>query len=224
MATPSAFTLADPSTREDLKIFLERLHRSARPEVRIVTRDGALAVYGCTQAPAGLLDATPVVLVMRAFRLAEDEPSAVSPDIDCLVEGRAILDRIARLGFAGRTIELPPNQVTAAWAGVLPPVAGWQPVGAVDGASLAEVARDGIERVAQALPQDPGEALVTKVRASVWGTEIAPGIPAAAAFALEAAGFLAGEHAARLYSSAAWTRLSTDRGHALVRGYSAANS
>lgn len=213
MAT-SSFTLADPSTREDLKIFLERLQRSARHEVRLVTRGDVLAVYGCTQAPAGLLDSTPVVLVMRGFALAEGSTEA----LDALVEGRAILDRIARLGFAGRTIELPPNQVTAAWAGVLPPTSGWEQVGAIDGPSLATAAKDGIERVAEALPQDPGEALVTKVRASVWGEEIAPGVPAAAAFALEAAGFLSGESVARQYTSSTWSRLSTDRGHALVRG------
>ncbi|MBC9926898.1 hypothetical protein ICM49_05095 [Leucobacter sp. cx-169] len=217
MAT-SSFTLADPSTREDLKIFLERLQRSARPEVRLLARGGVLAVYGCTQAPAGLLDSTPVVLVMRGFALAEPTDGETSEPFDALVEGRAILDRIARLSFAGRTIELPPNQVTAAWAGVLPPVSGWEPVASIDGPSLAAVAKDGIERVAQALPQDPGEALVTKVRASVWGAEIAPGIPAAAAFALEAAGFLSGESVARQYTSSTWSRLSTDRGHALVRG------
>lgn len=213
MAT-SSFTLADPSTREDLKIFLERLQRSARPEVRLVSRGNVLAVYGCTQAPAGLLDSTPVVLVMRGFALAEDSTES----LDALVEGRAILDRIARLGFAGRTIELPPNQVTAAWAGVLPPTSGWEQVGAIDGPSLATAAKDGIERVAEALPQDPGEALVTKVRASVWGAEIAPGVPAAVAFALEAAGFLSEESVARQYTSSTWSRLSTDRGHALVRG------
>lgn len=213
MAT-SSFTLADPSTREDLKIFLERPQRSARLEVRLVSRGNVLAVYGCTQAPAGLLDSTPVVLVMRGFALAEDSTES----LDALVEGRAILDRIARLGFAGRTIELPPNQVTAAWAGVLPPTSGWEQVGAIDGPSLATAAKDGIERVAEALPQDPGEALVTKVRASVWGAEIAPGVPAAVAFALEAAGFLADEPVARQFTSSTWSRLSTDRGHALVRG------
>jgi hypothetical protein len=218
MAT-SSFTLVDPSTREDLKIFLERLQRSAKPEVRLVAKNGVLAVYGCTQAPAGILDSTPVVLVTRGFALSTSTDADEATDVfDVLVESRAILDRIARLGFAGRTIELPPMQVTAAWAGVLPPLSGWEPVGAIDAESLVRVANDGIERVAAALPQDPGEAVVAKVRASVWGTEVAPGLPAAAAFAAEAAGFLSDTGAVRHYLAKPWLRLSTDRGHVLMRG------
>lgn len=205
--------LADHASRGDLRVLLERLSVSGEPEVRVVTRGSTLAVYGCVQAPEGLLDPLPVVLVMRGFALAEAPEVAV----DATVQVRALLDRLARLGLVGLALDVPDVTVTAPWAGVLPPAAGWEPAGVLDAASLAAVARDGIERIAAALPQQPGEAVVRSVRRSVWGLEIAPGVPAAAAFAAETAGFLRDERSVRLARTRTWLRLSTGRGHALVR-------
>lgn len=205
--------LADAATRDDLRIFLERLVRVGQEEVRLLTRGTTLAVYGCTQAPRGITDPVPVVLVMRAFELSEVVPEPV----DTTVQARALLDRIARLGFVGRTLELPEVTALAAWSGVLPPVSGWEPAGAIDAASLARVASEGITRVADALPDSPGDAVVQQVRAAVWGSEVAPGIPAAAAFACEALGFLREDEPVRLSKSVTWTRLSTSRGHVIVR-------
>lgn len=210
---PAPLRLADPATRDDLRILLERLQRAGRPEVRLVTRGDALAVYGCTQAPHGITDPVPVVLVMRALRLAE----LPADPVDATVPGRALLDRIARLGIAGRELDLPESTAMAAWAGVLPPVAGWTPAGRIDAASLARVAEEGIARVAAALPEQPGDAVVQRVRASVWGAEVAPGVPAAAAFAAEAMGFLRDETVLAVSRSITWTRLTGARGHVLVR-------
>ena len=206
--------LADHATRDDLRVFLERLERAGRSEVRLVTRGPALAVFGCTQAPAGILDTLPVVLVARAFALA-DAPSA---PVDATVSGRALLDRIARMGIVGLDLDVPDVTFSAAWAGVLPPTSGWAAAGALDAASLATVAAQGVERVAAALPEQPGEAVVQKVRAQVWGAPIADGIPAAAAFAADALGFLRDEQVLRISRSRGWIRLSGSRGDVLVRG------
>jgi hypothetical protein len=205
--------LADHATRDDLRIFLERLLRAGEAEVRLMTRGPALAVYGCTQAPRGITDPVPVVLVMRAFALAEAPAEAV----DATVQARALLDRIARLGIVGLALDVPDVTAMAAWAGVLPPVSGWTAAGAVDAASLASVAEQGIARVSAALPQDPGEAVVERVRASVWGSEISPGLPAAAAFAAEVMGFLRDEDRVLVSRSVTWTRLTMTLGHVLVR-------
>lgn len=209
---PVSLPLSDAAAREDLRILLQRLQRSGEPEVRLVTRGNALAVYGCTQAPQGITDAASVVLVMRAFELTE-EPAA---PVDATVAGRALLDRIARLGILGLAFDVPEVPAIAPWAGVLPPVSGWEPAGSVDAASLAAVAAEGIARVASALPAQPGEAVVRRMRREVWGAEIAPGIPAAAAFAAESMGFL-GEAPLRVARSRAWTRLSSESGHVLIR-------
>lgn len=205
--------LADAATRDDLRIFLERLLRVGQEDVRLMARGAMFAVYGCTQAPRGITDPVPVVLVMRAFELSEP----ASESVDTTVQARALLDRIARLGFIGRTLELPEVTALAAWSGVLPPVSGWEPAGVLDGASLARVAAEGITRVAETLPDSPGDAVVQQVRSAVWGAEVAPGLPAAAAFAGEALGFLRDDEPVRLSKSLTWTRLSTSRGHVIVR-------
>ena len=205
--------LIDHATRDDLRIFLERLTRVGQPEVRMVTRGQTLAVYGCTQMPRGIMDSVPVVLVMRAFALT----TAPELPVDTTVQSRSVLDRIARLGIIGLALDTPDVTTIVSWAGVLPPQTGWSTLGAIDGSSLAQVAKEGITRVAALLPQDPGEAVVHTVRSSVWGMEIAPGVPAATAFAAESMGFLGGDEPLRLTRTQAWVRLSSDRGHVLVR-------
>lgn len=229
---PTTLRLADHATRDDLRTYLERLMRAGRPEARLVTRGAVLGVFGCTQAPEGLMDPVPVVLVLRSFALspasgvgagAEGEPEPA--EVDLVVTARSLLDRIARMGPLGRALELPEAEVTAAWAGVLPPAHGWEAAGAIDAASLDAVAEEGIARIAAALPDSPGDAVVRRVRQSVWGAEIAPGLPAAAAFAAEAMGFLgggAGESRealppVRVSATLTWRRLTTERGEVLVR-------
>lgn len=205
--------MADHASRDDLKIYLERLTRGGLPEIRLVTRGATLAVFGCTQAPEGLLDPIPVVLVLRSFSLAQAPPTPV----DLVVPARSLLDRIARQGLLGLTLDLPEVSTTAAWAGVLPPSGGWDREGAIDATSLANVAREGAERVASALPDSPGEPLLRKVRGEVWGAEIAPGVPAAAAFAADTMGFLADRAPVRVSSAQTWRRLATSHGDVLIR-------
>lgn len=203
----------DHASRDDLKVFLERLQRAGQAEVRLLSRGAVLAVFGCTQAPAGLMDTVPVVLVMRACSL-RDEPAEA---IDVTVLGRALLDRIAHMGMIGLTLDLPGSVVSAAWAGVLPPFGGWEAQGVIDASSLEGVAKQGIERVAEALPDNPGDALVRKIRGAVWGAEILPGLPAAAAFAAESMGFLREQATVQMAKTLTWTRLDTANGQVLVR-------
>lgn len=214
--------LADRATRDDLQNFLQRLARLGEPEVRMQVRGSALAVYGCTQMPAGITDDAPLVLAMRAFEVADaaDDTAtgpAASISVDTVVEVRALTDRLARLEGEDTELSLPDTTVSAAWAGVMPPLAGWEPVGAIDAGSLAVVAAEGMARVAAAVPTDAGDPVVKRVRREVWGSEVAPGIPAAAAFAAEGLGFLAGVDRLRVATSRAWTRLSGPNGHVLLR-------
>lgn len=159
------------------------------------------------------MDTVPVVLVMRACSL-RDEPAEA---IDVTVLGRALLDRIAHMGMIGLTLDLPGSVVSAAWAGVLPPFGGWEAQGVIDASSLEGVAKQGIERVAEALPDNPGDALVRKIRGAVWGAEILPGLPAAAAFAAESMGFLREQATVQMAKTLTWTRLDTANGQVLVR-------
>ncbi len=206
-------SLVDHASRDDLRIFLERIARAGQPDVRMLTRGATLAVFGCTQAPEGLTDKASTVLVLRSFALSETPAQPV----DLVAPARAVLDRIARLGIIGLTIELPDVTATAAWAGVLPPSTGWEQQGTIDPVSLSNVAEEGMSRIAAALPESPGEPVVRRVRVSVWGSEIAPGVPAAAAFAAESMGFLAAEAPVRVSATRTWRRLSNEHGDVLIR-------
>lgn len=220
--TIQKLALADRSTREDLRNYLQRLVRVGEAEVRLQTRGSALAVYGCTQTPQGLLDDTAVVLVMRAFAL-EYAPDEM---VDMVVEARSLTDRLARMGEGDEGPELalmlPDAQTSAAWAGVLPPTSGWERRGTIDARSLAVVAQEGMSRVAQSVPTDAGDPVVQQVRRAVWGSEIAPGLPAAVAFAAEGLGFLHDADQLSVTVSRSWTRLSAPHGYVLLRGGSAA--
>lgn len=211
--------LIDDASLGDLQVFLQRLAKAGLPETRLITKGATLAVFGSTQAPSGLLDPTDLVIVHRAFELAHKPVE----ELDILVQTRALLDRLSRPTSSPPTLQLPPMQVTAAWAGVLPPTSGWVAQGAIDARSLFEVAQTGIKRVANALPEQPGQALVDRVRFNVWSSNIAPGVPAAAAFALESLGFLRKQESIRLLQSKNWVRLSSQHGDVFVRSLNNGN-
>ena len=72
--------------------------------------------------------------------------------------------------------------------------------------------------VAAALPDGAGEQIVRRVRSEVWARPIAglEHVPAGAGFAALGLGFL-GEDEVRVFESGPWTRLTTQRGHVLVK-------
>lgn len=205
--------LEDQQVVQDLTQFLRRLVRAEGHEVRIVARGTRLSVFGSTQHPKGLTDPLALVLVHRGFALSEP----VEGIIDRIVEARAVLDRLARQDDTGNELMIPPVDLTAVWAGMLPPRSGWAHGGVVDPFSMQVVANDGVHRVAQMLPDSPGQALVDRARQEVWSLEIAPGIPAAAAFALDVMGFLRDESEVILRSTGAWINLGTTKGDVFVR-------
>ena len=85
--------------------------------------------------------------------------------------------------------------------------------------ALVDVARAGIEEVAHGAPAGAGGHAVTDLRQRVWGrlTETVPPVPAGAAFAAYALGFLDPSERCDVVAHGRWTRLSSARGHVLVR-------
>lgn len=200
----------------DIKAFLQRVSTVGHSEAMLVARPqgngrSVLAVYGCVIAPTSILDNHATVLVMRAARLEGDIT------LDTVVEIQALMDRFARLNEEDSSLPVPPTTAHAVWAGIKPPVGGWEPVGVVDVRSLQDVARDGMQRVSEALPDSPGAAVVEKVRSQIWQQEIMPDLPAAVALAGETLGFLDDQPVARLLDSHGWSRLSFRHGDVLVR-------
>lgn len=83
---------------------------------------------------------------------------------------------------------------------------------------FAAAARAGIEEVAAAIPEGTGEQIVHRVRSEVWGRPLpeAEHLPAGTAFAVESLGFL-GDDLVHQFSTGPWIRLSTARGHVLIK-------
>ena len=221
--TARSFTLADPASLDALQNILSRAQRVEDGSVRLIAGSGVLAVYAAVLYPVGLLDETPTVLGLRTLALSS------RGDFDAVVPIRSLLLRVERaqeLAVAaiadGReepaTVGLQMEVHTATWAAISPPRGGWRSVQGPDASMLEQVARAGIAEIAETVPDAVGESIVRRVRGEVWGREIdgAEHIPAGAGFAAVSLGFL-GDDEVKSYETGPLTRLTTRRGHVLVR-------
>jgi hypothetical protein len=209
----ATFTLADTRSLDDLHVFLSRAARVEEGSVRLIAGSGVLAAYCAVFTPAGLLDESATVLGLRTLALTEPVT------FDVVVPVRSLLQRIEGAQAEGTTrVGLPMEVNTATWAAISPPRGGWLALDDVPAATLDTTARSGIRDVAAAVPDGAGEQIVRKVRSTVWGQPIvgAEHVPASAAFAAFALGFL-GDDPVKVYESGPWTRLTTARGHVLVK-------
>ncbi len=213
------FSLVDSLSLGDLQVFLSRAQRVEDGSVRLIAGSGVLAVYVAVLVPAGLLDESPTVLGLRTFALT-------GPDsFDAVVPVRSLLERVNRLQgeladpAAAVTVNLPMQVNTVTWAAISPPRGGWKSLETIDASALESVAKAGIDEVAAAIPNGTGEQIVQRVRAEVWGHPIVglEYVPAGAAFAALSLGFLGGSGTVRVFETGPWTRLTSERGHVLVK-------
>jgi hypothetical protein len=215
-------TLTDPASVDDLHTFLGRAARVEEGAVRLIAGGGVLAVYAAVLYPVGLTDEVPTVLGLRTYAIQKAD------SFDAVVPVRSMLQRVETAkaardvdgpeGDGPREIGVPMEVHTVTWAAISPPRGGWQPIGEGDPTVFERVAREGIDEVAGALPSGTGEQIVRKVRAEVWGRAIpeVDHLPAGAGFAQLSLGFL-GDDPVKVYASGPWTRLTTRRGHVLVK-------
>ncbi|HEV7949934.1 MAG TPA: hypothetical protein VGP24_09225, partial [Glaciihabitans sp.] len=169
--------------------------------------------------PVGLLDQAPTVLGLRTFAIPE------TPDFDAVVPVGSFLERLNRKAdqladdATTVTVTLPLEVATVSWAAISPPRGGWHPVDPTHTELLTSVAEAGIAEVAEAIPSGTGEQIVHRVRSEVWGRPI-PGlehVPAGGAFAALSLGFLGDETSVNIFETGPWTRLTTPRGHVLIK-------
>lgn len=208
-AVSEALALADADSWADLATYVSRARR-VDPDgaARLVAGGGVLATYVSPVHGAG----GPTVLGLRTALLADDQT------LDVTVPLAALGDRLA--GLSGVELPVPPMRATdATWAGVSPPRTGWELRTALDPADLISAAQAGIAEIAAAVPEAVGGHLVAQVRAQVWGRDLPtlPGVAAGAAYAADALGFLDPEQPVAVRQAGPWWRLSTTRGHVLVR-------
>ena len=193
--------------------------------IRLTARGTTVAAFACSLEPEDLFDTTPIILGMRAVRLAE--PST----LDIVVQAQALLDRLARIEEAQMVLYLPPVTVNAPWAGQATPLGGWEPLAQIDSAEFRRASAEGIAAVERALPENPGHAVLATVRSRIWSSpmilEHLPEmdgltIPTGAAFALQAFGFMPEGYSGELPVYLAgerseWLRIAAPGGHVLVR-------
>ena len=209
--------LGDPQVRADLKNFVSRARSADDGAIRLQAVGNTLAAYVCVLRPRVLGEGMPTILGMRAMPLAEPA------ELDTTVALAAVADRLARMEESDTQLPVPPMTVSESWAGIAAPRSGWQREADVPVALLEQTAHRGIREVAARMPGQPGAAVVSSVRGPVW-SETIPGLgaplPSGAAFAALTLGFLPEAvkgGSAALFSNGRWLRLSTDRGHVLVR-------
>jgi hypothetical protein len=216
-----SLTLVDALALRDLQVYLSRAARIEEGSVRLIGGGGILAVYVAVIYPSGLLDEIPTVLGLRTFALTSTDT------VDAVVPLRSLIERVNRLADAVTddsepvTVTIPMGVNTVTWAAISPPKGGWHPLGAITTGLLDQVARAGIDEVAGVVPTGTGAQIVQRVRAEVWGREIEGlhDVPAGGAFAALSLGFLgdAPTDEVRLFESGPWTRLTTPRGHVLIK-------
>ncbi len=215
----TTFTLLDPLALGDLRTYLGRAGRVDNGSVRLIAGGGILAVYSAVLYPAGLLDESPTVLGLRTFALPRME------EFDVVAPLGSLLQRIDRADADSTpnepvTVTLPLEVNSATWAAISPPRGGWVALDAIQSSQLHAVAREGIHEVAESIPDGTGEQIVHRVRSEVWGRPIrgAEHLPTGAGFAALTLGFLGEEEeSVPVYETGPWTRLSTKRGHVLVK-------
>lgn len=222
------FALSGAAEASDLATLLSRARSlDSNAAVRMQAFDHVLATWVPVIYPTGILDPSPVVLGLRAVALAEPE------SLDVTVAASAILDRLARFPLSDPALRdrpvrvgAPPQEVSAPWAGMVAPRGGWFKRGVVSAHHVRDVARAGIQKVADAVPTDSGAAVVAKVRAGIWGDSSGwgpvdtPDIPDGAAFGLDVLGFLPPsefEVVVAAEQTGQWLRLSTEVGHVVVK-------
>lgn len=211
----SSLLLADDATLTDLATYVGRAHRvDPGGAIRLMARGEVLAAYVSPVHGGG----GPTVIGLRVLQLTQ------GADVDTTVALAALTDRFARLPTSapGVSVELavpPAAAVGVTWAGMSPPRSGWQVLGAIAQDLLLDAARQGIEEVAAGAPDGAGAAAVAQLRGRVWGRDLpgVVGVPTGAAYAAQALGFIGADEPLALFSSGAWRRLTTSRGHVLTR-------
>jgi hypothetical protein len=202
----------NPQALPDLASFLGRARRINDGAARVIATDRFLQVYVGVFLPRGLLDATPTVLGLRVFELAEPH------NFDEVVPLEACMSRVERTQADGSDLRLPSPSPSISWSAITPPRDGWQRKLGVSSEVLQAAAEEGVRQVKKAIPDSLGEAMVQKIRAEVWGAPIDQKrkIPAGAGFAAHALGFLT-ERSLSVHTVRNWIRLSAKHGYVLVK-------
>lgn len=215
-----ALPFASQNAVKDLQSFVTRAKSLDTTGVRFQVTGDVLAVTVSVMHPGGLGDKVPMVMGMRTFAL--DFAGRERFEVDSAFEIDAITDRTQRMISTGAMdFILPPRSISVMWSAMNAPRSGWVAQAVVDDYDIRKIARDGISRVGDSLPENAGAPVLAKVRADVWaeliGDPTQVEFPAGATLGAHSLGFLAPRGETTVSTSGNWIRLSSAGGHILVR-------
>lgn len=222
----SGLPLAGVESVRDLEQLAARTKTIGTTGMRFQVVSDMLATWVSVMHPAGLGDEVPLVLGLRAQRLAPRPDDGLDPGawdgLDVVFELDAITERTARMTSQGSTwFPFPPRQLRVPWTAITPPRQGWELRATIDDDDVIAVARNGIDELAQALPANPGESLVARARAQIWSRMLGDleqvQFPAGAALGAYTLGFLEPGGSTSVHRAGVWTRLTSRRGFILSR-------
>jgi hypothetical protein len=205
---------------KDLQSFITRAKTLDTTGARFVVSGNVLAVSVSVMHPAGLGDGVPIVMGLRTFAL--DFTGHERFELDSVFEMDAVTDRTHRMISSNSTeFVLPPREISVSWTAMNAPRSGWAAAAVVDDAEIRKIARDGISRVGEGLPTNPGAPLLAQVRSAVWGEQLGDPaqveFPAGATLGAHSLGFLLPRGETTVSTSGGWVRLSSAGGHVLAR-------
>ncbi len=219
MSSSARLALADPQEAADLAAFLTRLlrfDRAAAVRLQVVPREdasGVLAAFG--RLPLG----TSGAVAVRTARLA-DLPVAA----DLTVSAGQLLEGVDEQHGA---VAVPGSVTGPAWAGLLPPRAGWRPLGEPDidrvMPQLFSAVREFKERSAAVPEHHRTRAVLDSLADEIWARPLdaLPELPLRAAHAAYVIGFLQPGVPLSAHRAGGWLRLSAPNGSVAVRGTAA---
>ncbi|MFB7664459.1 hypothetical protein ACFC1R_11030 [Kitasatospora sp. NPDC056138] len=235
MSTPVRLMLADAGEAADLAAFLVRLLRfdraaavrlqavrsagsgdsaAAEPEPGTdASGSGVLAVFG--RLPLGSSGA----LAIRTARLVE-----LGGPADLTVSAGQLLESVDE---QANTVLVPAAVTGPAWAGLLPPRTGWQPLAEPPASEvfpeLMAAVREFKER-SEAVPEHHRtRGVLDGLADEIWSRPLtaAPELPLRAAHAAYVMGFLRPAVPLTVHGAGAWLRLSAPAGSVAVRSAAA---
>ncbi|MFJ5529094.1 hypothetical protein [Streptomyces sp. NPDC093261] len=212
--------LVDDGEAADLAAFLGRLlHYDRGAAVRLQASGTTLAVFG---RPPSF-----EVLAVRAVRLAKPYEDGLDDGLDRTVPAGELLESVDE---SAATVTVPAAVTGPAWAGVLPPRGGWQPVSGLPApdalrATVAASVAEFRSRTEELAPEQRTRAVLDRVGREIWSRTVGnTGLPVRAVHAAQSLGFLrpsprtpGGDEPSVLFSSGAWLRLRTPYGSIAVR-------
>jgi hypothetical protein len=209
----SEIDFLDERVHADFATFIGRARQASADGAVRLQRFGSTLVLTVAVLPSAGMLGQGAVLGLRIMPVEGGEA------LDVTVPIAAVSDRLARRVSTGTVFPMPPTTLSPAWSGISPPRGGWEPVGEVECADLDQVALQGIEEIARAVPEPLGNLAVQSVRRQVWArsTDTVPPVPSGMAFAAHVLGFTHPGERAAVTMHGVWTRLSMTRGHVLTR-------